>query len=145
MEIKELNGYWVSDTGEVFRQMVGGIANGNRKVMCLTNNGKHYYSYVHRMVWEAFNGPIPEDKEVHHIDGDFLNNNLSNLQLLSPSVHRRTHCNYTNEEVIAILDARFKYKQKISDIEKQFNIGRSNIKNIIYGHNYKDIYKSYFQ
>lgn len=40
---------------------------------------------VHRMVWEAFNGPIPENVDIDHIDGDQSNNSLNNLQILSRS------------------------------------------------------------
>lgn len=40
---------------------------------------------VHRMVWEAFNGPIPENVDIDHIDGDQSNNSLNNLQILSHS------------------------------------------------------------
>lgn len=38
---------------------------------------------VHRLVWLAFNGEIPPNMEVNHIDENKLNNNLSNLNLLS--------------------------------------------------------------
>ena len=38
---------------------------------------------VHRFVWEHFNGPIPDDKVIDHIDGDKTNNALSNLRLVS--------------------------------------------------------------
>lgn len=40
---------------------------------------------VHRGVWEAFNGEIPEGMDVDHIDNNPANNALSNLQLLSHS------------------------------------------------------------
>ena len=45
-------------------------------------SGKFYL--VHRLVWEAFNGPIPEGYEVNHIDEDKLNNRLENLNLMTP-------------------------------------------------------------
>lgn len=38
---------------------------------------------VHRAVWEAFNGPIPEGLEIDHIDGNPQNNSLDNLQAIS--------------------------------------------------------------
>jgi hypothetical protein len=38
---------------------------------------------AHRLVWEAFNGPIPKDKVMDHIDGNKLNNRLDNLRLAS--------------------------------------------------------------
>lgn len=46
---------------------------------------------LHRAVWEAHNGPIPEGFQVHHIDHDMANNCISNLQLVEPGVHTRLH------------------------------------------------------
>lgn len=44
--------------------------------------GKFYL--VHRLVWEAFNGPIPAGMQVNHIDEDKTNNRLDNLNLMTP-------------------------------------------------------------
>lgn len=38
---------------------------------------------VHRAVWEAFNGTIPKNFDIDHIDGNPANNNLNNLQAIS--------------------------------------------------------------
>lgn len=38
---------------------------------------------VHRVVWECFNGPIPENLDIDHIDGNPKNNSLDNLQPLT--------------------------------------------------------------
>lgn len=45
---------------------------------------------VHRLVWEAFNGQIPDGIQVNHIDEDKTNNALENLNLLSP----KANCNW---------------------------------------------------
>lgn len=45
--------------------------------------------FLHRDVWEFYNGPIPDGYEVHHIDGDTANNDISNLECLPASEHRR--------------------------------------------------------
>lgn len=50
--------------------------------------------YLHRLVWEVFNGPIPKTKEIDHIDGDTRNNHISNLQLVT----RRSNMIKYNEE-----------------------------------------------
>lgn len=42
---------------------------------------KHFL--VHRVVWEAFNGPIPEGYDIDHIDGNPHNNALNNLQAIT--------------------------------------------------------------
>jgi len=38
---------------------------------------------VHRVVWEAFNGEIPNQMDIDHIDNNPMNNKLENLQMLS--------------------------------------------------------------
>lgn len=46
----------------------------------------------HRIVMErALGRPLTPDETVHHIDGDKLNNHISNLQILSRSEHTRLH------------------------------------------------------
>lgn len=51
--------------------------------VCLWKDGKYKYFLVHRLVWEIFNGPIPEGYEINHIDENVGNNCLSNLLAVS--------------------------------------------------------------
>lgn len=44
---------------------------------------------VHRVVWECFNGEIPDKMDVDHIDSNPKNNNLDNLQLLNHAENLR--------------------------------------------------------
>lgn len=44
---------------------------------------KRVYKRVHRLVWEAFNGVIPNDLTVDHINSVTTDNRLENLQLLT--------------------------------------------------------------
>lgn len=46
---------------------------------------------LHRYVWEKFNGEIPEGFEIHHIDGDKDNNDISNLIIMEKRWHARLH------------------------------------------------------
>lgn len=53
-------------------------------------------SYPYRKLWESRFGPIPVDEngvsyEIHHIDGDHTNNDLSNLKCVSIEEHLRIH------------------------------------------------------
>lgn len=52
-------------------------------------NGENKTYLVHRLVWIAFNGPIPEGMEVNHISEDKTDSSLSNLNLLSKSQNIR--------------------------------------------------------
>lgn len=42
-------------------------------------DGREYRA--HRLIWEMFNGPIPSDLLVDHIDRDVYNNRIENLRL----------------------------------------------------------------
>lgn len=39
--------------------------------------------YIHRVIWELFNGAIQDGMTIDHIDGDKHNNRIENLQILS--------------------------------------------------------------
>ena len=98
MEIwKDIHGYegkyQVSDLGRV--KALNYNKTGKEQIMVqqnirgylhlnLSKNGKVKRFRVHRLVWEAFNGPIPEDMQVNHINEDKSDNRLVNLNLMTP-------------------------------------------------------------
>lgn len=45
----------------------------------------------HCLVWEEHFGKIPEGMQIHHKDFDKTNNDISNLQLVTPMEHKRIH------------------------------------------------------
>ena len=45
--------------------------------------GRQKSYYVHRFVWECFNGSIPEGKVIDHFNNDKKDNRLCNLQLVT--------------------------------------------------------------
>ena len=45
----------------------------------------------HDLIWEQYYGEIPEGYQIHHIDGNKANNNIENLQLVTPLEHKRLH------------------------------------------------------
>jgi hypothetical protein len=51
----------------------------------------HKVRLLHRDVWAAANGPIPDGWHVHHVDHDRDNNDPSNLQALPAAVHNHHH------------------------------------------------------
>lgn len=46
---------------------------------------------LHKQVYIDIYGPIPEGMQIHHKDGDFLNNSPENLECLSAKEHVRHH------------------------------------------------------
>lgn len=71
-----------------------------------TRRGGGYYgatagdrSHLHRHIWEAANGPIPDGYDIHHIDENKTNNTLENFECLPKAEHTRLyspHCNQFN-------------------------------------------------
>lgn len=82
--------YQVSNYGRVRSMWYGKVRilkqdknNKGYRIIKLCKNGKRKKFYVHRLVYEAFNGEIPEGYEINHIDENSLNNRLDNLNLLT--------------------------------------------------------------
>lgn len=69
-----------------YNRVCGGTVQNNGylqvKLKCKDGVSRRYGA--HRVIWFYFNGNIPDDKQVNHIDENKLNNNLSNLNLLTP-------------------------------------------------------------
>lgn len=110
-EIRETNipGYWVSNLGRVFttktkkgkghgrdginpygtelRVMVT-MVNRHERVKLTYKGSSQVYS-VHRLVWEAFKGPIPEGMIIDHINGNGCCNWITNLQVITYSENTR--------------------------------------------------------
>ena len=50
---------------------------------------------AHRWEWEQVNGPIPDGHQIHHVNGDKLDNRIGNLQCLTATEHKRIHSGCT--------------------------------------------------
>lgn len=82
---------WVSKDGLVFRITKNGklrllkpyMKDGNSYLMVALK--KPSSKLLHKVIWETFNGKIPEGYQVDHINDNKFDNRLSNLQLLSIS------------------------------------------------------------
>lgn len=48
----------------------------------------------HILVWRHFKGDIPNGMEIHHKDGNKLNNEIDNLELIDSLTHRHLHAGY---------------------------------------------------
>ena len=47
--------------------------------------------FEHVLVWERYHGPVPPRMELHHVNGDKLDNRIENLRLVTRLEHKRTH------------------------------------------------------
>ncbi len=62
---------------------------GYRKVDIYGNDGRRISKTVHRLVYAAFNGKIPNGLVINHLDENKENNALSNLQLTTRAENNR--------------------------------------------------------
>lgn len=95
MKYREDIDRWVSKDGFIYRYSKGldklvlcGQSKTRKGYMCCRVKNKPS-AYVHRMVWETFNGLIPGSMQIDHKDNDRTNNNLNNLQLVTCSENNR--------------------------------------------------------
>lgn len=93
MEIwKDIKGfenlYEISNYGEVYSyrhkkfMKVHMDRNGYKKIG-LRKNGSTKYYFIHRLIWETFNGIIPLGMVVNHINEVKTDNRLENLNLMT--------------------------------------------------------------
>lgn len=64
----------------------------------LQSTGRYYQSrpksgerLLHRFIWIRYRGAIPKGMFVHHKDGDWTNNAMSNLKLMEAGAHSSMH------------------------------------------------------
>lgn len=87
---------WATKDGIIYRY----DKKVNRLILSTISN---HYGYekagghlVQRIVWDAFNGPIPKDFEVDHINDIRTDNRLENLQLLT----HKDNCNKPHRKTL---------------------------------------------
>lgn len=66
------------------RKLLGIQALNGYVLVTIFNRSK----YLHRLVWEHVVGPIPNNCEIDHKDGNKRNNSIDNLQCLTIKEHR---------------------------------------------------------
>lgn len=94
--IKEATNYEVSSQGEVRNRITKNILKGRltkggylQVSLKIDDTGKFTNKYIHRLVAQSFINNPEEKKEVNHIDGDKTNNNVKNLEWVTPSENQK--------------------------------------------------------
>lgn len=57
----------------------------------INQRAREYGTLRHRAIWEDHYGKIPENKVIHHIDGNKTNNRIENLECLTIKEHGQRH------------------------------------------------------
>lgn len=127
--------YEVSNYGDVKslkydkEKMLKKVLSHSYLIVSLWIKGKKKNHRVNRLVWEAFNGPIPEKMQVNHKNEIKVDNRLCNLELLTPS----ENVNYgTRNKKAALTLLNNKYSKQVLqyDLDGNFIKEWSSIKEI---------------
>lgn len=132
MRIKNIVGYEgiyaVSDEGSVFNLEKGiEIKQQITKGYCQVGlRGKLFW--VHRLVYEAFHGKLIDGLVIDHIDGNPLNNNVSNLRQITSrdnvsEGHRRNKVHKERPTGVTFFGKINKYGACIQIEKKKYHIG----------------------
>jgi len=66
------------------------VFNGEKFCLCKDGHLKNTQA-IHQRVWRYNYGEVPKGYEIHHIDHDKTNNDISNLQLMTRGEHQAHH------------------------------------------------------
>jgi hypothetical protein len=144
--------YWCTDDGQLWSLTQSGRFAGKvcAKKGQVQRNGylldsfwagkKHVYMNRHRIVWVYFKGPVPANKQVNHINGNKLDNALSNLELVTASENikhaykigklcqkgeKNNGAKLTDQDVLVLRCARIGAQIRHKDLASIFNITKS--------------------
>lgn len=108
----------------------------------LSKNNKLKAFLVHRLVWVAFNGVIPQGYQIDHIDNNPQNNRLQNLQLLTASENNKKRfadnknlgkqINKSKRKKIKCINNNIIY-ESISTAAEKLNLYSQNISKVLHG------------
>jgi Mor family transcriptional regulator len=128
------------------------VINGYAHVQ-LHKNSKVKSMRVHRLVAISFIANPSKKPHVNHIDGNKLNNNLSNLEWCTPSenqLHKHRVLNRTfrkyvlsSEDLQKLIELRISGK-RLNELSKMFNIPPSSLHNILKRNKIQTGYKGMF-
>lgn len=128
--------YEVSSYGNIRSTRRKGTSGGIKKATVnqdgylrvkLCKDGREKKLMVHRLVYEAFFGPMPENTEINHIDENKKNNHIENIEAIThlqnikhgtgvrrcAAAHHKPVAQYsTDGELIAIYGSRKEATQK---------------------------------
>jgi hypothetical protein len=88
-------------------------------------DGKSYY--VHRIIWEILNGPIPVGMQIDHINGNKQDNRICNLRLASQAENQWNQSAKKNSKTgikgVNWHKQRKKWVARISKNKKRYSLG----------------------
>lgn len=108
--------------GTKLRQYTKKTVTMGYKYISIMVEGKCLQKSVHSVVYEAFVGAIPKGMHVDHIDDNPTNNDISNLQVLTPRQNTRKSGNKITESQASEIRRRRQLGESGVSLSKEFGI-----------------------
>ena len=130
------NKYSVCDNGIVFslkgkkKELKGKICNSGYRQVLINHKGIKKYFLVHRLVISVFKNNKENKRTVNHIDGDKLNNKLSNLEWSTDKenqIHAIKNKLVKHKIDFEIAEKIRKEKGTYRDLAKKYNLSKTQI------------------
>lgn len=162
--------YQISDSGRIFtkRRLIGNqIYYGKELIPQLTSDGylkvtlsrncKSKKYYLHRLVAIQFLDNLDDLPQVNHIDGNKLNNSITNLEWCTKQENQnhairtglmqrgqeRPSAKLTEQQVLEIY--KLKGVLKAQDIADRYKVSKNTVNCILRGSKWKYLYNQYFK
>ena len=118
------NGFllWKEQRGPVKPGSVAGTMNSRGYIHIRLDMNFHQ---AHRLIWIYFNGEIPEEMSVDHINRDRADNRIENLRLLTTSENNR-NSKRSDHTSVGVWKVGGKYSAYYNTNGKRYYIGRFN-------------------
>ncbi len=101
------------------KKLIGRIA-GTREIGANTVRFGYKSYKIRRVVWEMFNGEIPPDYCVIHLDGDSFNDRIENLKLIKKN---EKNARKNNRKFIGVYPNRYSYESRITINRQVIRLG----------------------
>lgn len=132
--IKRFNGNIAHDKIVNERLLKPALSGNGYAFVCLRKDNRHHNKRIHVTVAETFISERPEGLVINHIDGNKLNNDVSNLEYVSKQrntqhyyqMNGKSHGKIKISEIPIIMQ-RVSNGEKVFKIAEQYNVSRNDI------------------
>ena len=158
-DLKDFENYQISNLGRIYSKKrrvclkVKKLGNSGYYQVRLSKDGNYVYKNLHRLLAETFI-PNPNNyRTVNHINGNKLDNRLSNLEWADDCVQQHQacllglkHCTQrvlTEEEIKDVYKRYFQNNESIYSIAKLYNTRKQQIAKLVKGQRHQNLYRQY--